>query len=168
MHCIFNVKKTNQPLDIKYSCVICAGQSTHNPILMMRFVEETVSIVRPVQNKVKIKSNQSCLISGVLLTIFCSILVYELSRKIFNFIMLVCFAQSIKTETDSFLFAFVKGEKISGGIFVFTQSLKRWTKLLLKSTYKVQEACSKWFAVHLSKFEILQITRKKWNKRCRN
>ena len=68
MHCIFKVKKTNQPLDIKYSCVICAGQSTHNPILMMRFVEETVSIVRPVKNKVKIKSNQSCLISSVLLT----------------------------------------------------------------------------------------------------
>ena len=30
---------------------------------MMRFVEETVSIVRPVKNKVKIKSNQINLVS---------------------------------------------------------------------------------------------------------
>jgi hypothetical protein len=43
----FFARSKRVPLDIKYSCVICAGQSTHNPILMMRFVEETVSIVRP-------------------------------------------------------------------------------------------------------------------------
>ena len=90
---------------------------------MMRFVEETVSIVRPVKNKVKIKSNQINLILSVLLTIFCSILVYELSRKIFNFIMLGFFAQSIKIEIDSFLFAFVKGKEISECLFVTEEIL---------------------------------------------
>ena len=35
---------------------------------------------------------------------------------------------------------------------------------LVKSTQYVQEACAQCFAVHILKFEILQITWKKWNK----
>ena len=35
------------PWDIRNSWVIWAGQSTQSPMLMMRFVDDTVSIVKP-------------------------------------------------------------------------------------------------------------------------
>ena len=47
------------------------------------------------------------------------------------------------------------------------KSQNYWIKMPVTKFDKVnsvQEACAKCFAVHILKFEILQITRKKWNK----
>ena len=46
-----------------------------------------------------------------------------------------------------------------------THALEILTQIILVKVNSVQEACEKCFAVHVLKFEILQITQKKNNQR---